>query len=139
MNPQSPNQPAGFNLPTPYTELPVVGPEPAAVIGSAETYRTAAENTPQGNSSMPSAMLPLPPSFATNAVGHGTTVVAPTTIPTGVGMTRDDDLIEKKYVVIAKAIVEKTQNDPYQQSKELNFLRADFMKTTYQKQIKLSE
>ncbi|MEO8105650.1 MAG: hypothetical protein ABI602_04970 [Candidatus Saccharibacteria bacterium] len=139
MNPQMPNQPAGFNLPPPYSELSAVGPEPSTVSGSVEMDRSAAENAPLIKSSVPPTLLPLPPSFATNPLRGQTIVVPTTTSPTGVSQTQDEDLIEKEYVDRAKAIVEKTQNDPYQQSKELNFLRADFMKTNYQKQIKLSE
>ncbi len=139
MNPPSPNQPAGFNLPPPYSELPVAGTKPEAATGSAESARASAEMTRPASSAVPPTLLPLPPSFTTNAVGHGTGAVAPTTYPTDAGTTQSEDLIEKEYVNRAKAIVEKTQNNPYQQSKELNFLRADFMETNYQKQIKLSE
>lgn len=139
MNPPSLNQPAGFSLPPPYSELPVARPKSEAAIGSAGSARASAEITRPASSAVPPTLLPLPPSFATNAAGHGTGAVAPTTLTTGAGTTQSEDLIEKEYVDRAKAIVEKTQNDPYRQSKELNFLRADFMKTNYQKQIKLSE
>lgn len=139
MNPPSPNQPAGFNLPPPHAELQVAGPKSEAATGSVESARVSAEIARPAGSAVPPTLLPLPPSFATNAAGHGTDVVAATTLTTGAGTIQSEDLIEKEYVDRAKAIVEKTQNNPYQQSKELNFLRADFMKTNYQKQIKLSE
>ncbi len=82
----------------------------------------------------------MPPSFATGAVGQGTGNDVTNTTTTVAAITADDgDLIEKEWVNKAKAIVEKTQNDPYQQSKELNFLRAGYMQKRYSKIIKLSE
>ena len=51
----------------------------------------------------------------------------------------DDDLIEKEWVLRAKAIVAKTKDDPHQQNKELNLYKADYIKKRYNKDIKVSE
>jgi hypothetical protein len=50
----------------------------------------------------------------------------------------DKDLIEKEWVTKAKAIVERTREDPYKQSEELSLLKADYLQKRYNKTIKLS-
>ena len=140
MNPQSSNEQPGFNLPPPHTELFASPSAPEGSAGLAETGRNGSEKAPAAGQQVVSAGLPMPPSFATNAVGQGTGNDVTNTTTTVAAITADDgDLIEKEWVNKAKAIVEKTQNDPYQQSKELNFLRAGYMQKRYSKIIKLSE
>ncbi len=51
----------------------------------------------------------------------------------------DSDLIEKEWVVRAKAIVDKTKNDPHLQNKQINQMKADYIKKRYNKDLKLSE
>mgnify|MGYP003597931939 CR=1 FL=1 len=51
----------------------------------------------------------------------------------------DVDLIEKEWVLKAKAIVSQTKDDPSQQSKDMNKFKADYLKTRYSKDIKVSE
>ena len=141
MNPQSSNEQVGFNLPPPRAEVPAMqqsGAERAA--GQAEISRNPSEGAVGTSQPQPAAILPLPPSFATNGAGHGTTNdVSSTTTTVAPSTTQDQDLIEKEWVNKAKAIVEKTQNDPYQQSRELNYLRANYLQTQYNKNIKLSK
>ncbi len=55
------------------------------------------------------------------------------------GLIKDDDLIEKEWVDKAKHIVEKTRNDPHEQSNQLNGVKADYMKQRYNKTIKISK
>ncbi|MDQ3093562.1 MAG: hypothetical protein M3Q70_00050 [bacterium] len=50
----------------------------------------------------------------------------------------DIDLIEKQWVLKAKNVVTSTMGDPYKQNKELNKVRADYIKKRYNKDIKLS-
>lgn len=52
-------------------------------------------------------------------------------------MADDGDLIEKEWVEKAKAIVERTRNNPYQQSEELTEVKADYMKRRYDKALKV--
>lgn len=54
-------------------------------------------------------------------------------------MAEDSDLIEKEWVEKAKKIVEATRDDPYQQNREINKVKADYMKKRYNKDIHLSE
>ena len=51
----------------------------------------------------------------------------------------DVDLIEKEWVSKAKAIVEQTKADPHNQNKEMNKVKADYMRKRYNKELKLAE
>lgn len=53
-------------------------------------------------------------------------------------MADDVDLIEKEWVNKVKEIVEKTKNDPYEQSRQLTMLKADYLQKRYNKTIKLT-
>jgi len=56
------------------------------------------------------------------------------------GLIADDtDLIEKEWVIKAKEIVEQTKEDPYLQNKEMNKFKADYIKTRYNKDIRINE
>lgn len=49
----------------------------------------------------------------------------------------DLDLIEKEWVQKAKEVVGYTQGDPYEQNKELNKIKADYIKKRYNRTINL--
>ena len=51
----------------------------------------------------------------------------------------DVDLIEKEWVVKAKDIVARTKDDPNAQSKDMNRFKADYLKTRYNKDVKVNE
>ncbi len=51
----------------------------------------------------------------------------------------DSDLIEKEWVLKAKEIVARTKHDPYLQNKEVERMKADYMKKRYNKEIKVTE
>ncbi len=50
----------------------------------------------------------------------------------------DADLIEKEWVNKAKNIVEKTKNDPHLQNNEMSKMKAQYLKTRYNKDLKVS-
>lgn len=50
----------------------------------------------------------------------------------------DVDLIEKEWVVKAKAIVAQTKDDPYQQNNAMTQVKADYMKKRYNKDLKVN-
>lgn len=54
-------------------------------------------------------------------------------------IAEDSDLIEKEWVDKAKSIAGRTRDDPYMQSKEMNRMKADYLKKRYNKDIKLPE
>jgi len=51
----------------------------------------------------------------------------------------DADLIEKEWILKAKEIVARTKHDPYQQNKEVEKMKADYMRKRYNKDIKTTE
>ncbi len=48
----------------------------------------------------------------------------------------DNDLIEKEWVLKAKAIVASTKDDPYMQNKEMGQYKADYIKKRFNKDIR---
>lgn len=59
---------------------------------------------------------------------------------TGLPQIADDtDLIEKEWVIKAKEIIARTRQDPHRQNKEVEQMKADYMKKRYNKDIKLTE
>ena len=54
-------------------------------------------------------------------------------------VAEDIDLIEKAWVLKAKEIVMQTQGDPYNQNKQLNRMKVDYIKKRYDKDIRSSE
>lgn len=65
-----------------------------------------------------------------------TTPLQPGSTP---AMAADVDRIEPEWVAKLKQIIGATQNDPYEQARQLAALRADYMMKRYSKEIKLGE
>jgi hypothetical protein len=51
----------------------------------------------------------------------------------------DLDLIEKEWVLKAKAIVAATLGDPYSQSQQINRIKADYIKKRYNRDVKVRD
>ena len=51
----------------------------------------------------------------------------------------DVDLIEKAWVIKAKAIVDQTRNDPHEQSNELNKIREDYQSKRFNTKLKIDK
>lgn len=85
-------------------------------------------------------IIPLPPlSGGTGTAAAASAAAqndAATAVPSVAVPPTDDDLIEKEWVNKAKAIVERTRDDPYKQSQELTMVKADYMQKHYNKTIK---
>lgn len=132
MNPTQPE--AGLNLPAPVAETQTARAASNEVLPPAASPEQAASqlSTPPVASTPAPAILPVPPmaqAASTDTAGMSQTA-------TGAGAD-DKDLIEKEWVERAKRIVEQTRDDPYKQSEELTVVKADYMKTHYNKTIKL--
>ncbi|NBU33931.1 hypothetical protein EB118_02545 [bacterium] len=95
------------------------------------------------------AFMEQPSLDASNTVGGNQSVVSTQTPPVVPQPTQpvtdtatahiaahDVDLIEKEWVQKAKAIVAHTTGDPYTQNKEINKIKADYIKKRYNKDIK---
>lgn len=68
--------------------------------------------------------IPILPTQNVVSDGNNTTFSNPV-------VAADEDLIEKEWVDRAKKIIKDTKNDPYQQEKEINVLRSDYINKRY--------
>jgi hypothetical protein len=89
----------------------------------------------QANATQPGTMSSLPPTspvFTPSPEIDSETAVVPSTAD-------DKDLIEKEWVDRAKQIAQANLDNPFQQSRELSKLKAEYMKKRYNKDIRQSE
>ncbi len=96
----------------------------------------APTTTPQSQKMDPVAIpipQPLPP------IGSTTVQTDQASAQSSALMADDADLIEKEWVVRAKAIVTQTKDDPHKQNQEMNKVKADYLKKRYNKDLKISE
>jgi hypothetical protein len=144
MNPGS-SEKSGLNLPPPVGEVLPTPVETAQNKPAKPEQGPAApeRNTQAGQSAaagLPAIPLPLPADIA--SAGTPVPPVSPvksSTATSNPAVTADDgDLIEKEWVNKARAIVERTRNNPHQQSQELTVVKADYMKQRYDKTIKVN-
>lgn len=130
------------------SELPPINPEnPTAQYSSlaVETANSVDRNEQQASQAVETAAPSTPPPASVQQSLYQQTVPAQT-VPLPISddgsmpMIADDtDLIEKEWVLKAKQIVEQTKHDPYQQNKEVEKIKADYMKKRYNKDIRLTE
>ena len=142
MQPTENRETPNLNLPKPIVEAggPLdTGPEsrstPEALPASPETANSV--STPSSGTPVPQtpiADIPLVDSPIPTP-----TPSAPASPMSTPAVADDNDLIEKEWVVKAKKIVETNREDPYNQSKDMNIFRADYMKKRYNKTLKLGE
>lgn len=129
VQPSARSEQAGFNA---NTSEALAGPS------NAEAQNAVAIERGRSVSHPPLPQIQQPPqmmAFADPAPG-------PAAVPQVAGMPAiadDTDLIEKEWVVKAKEIVARTKHDPYQQNKEVERVKAEYLKIRYNKEIKLTE
>lgn len=139
MNPTSTSGPE-LQLPAPLNPNAAHEQAPMPTQQQPEQSTVAAELLPlplapqPSTSGQPAAPIvdPAAQIAQNNAVSTTTNVVVP-------DVADDQDLIEKEWVSKAKQIVEKTRNNPYQQSQELTAFKSEYMQKRYNKSIKMSE
>ena len=135
MNPTTNHGPE-LQLPAPvaYNQAPQTASE--MMQAQPEHYPPAPEQAraPQPPMPLPQPLsaVELPQNAPLNAVPTRTSVAVP-------AVADDQDLIEKEWVAKAKQIIEKTRDDPHQQSQELTVFKNDYMQKRYNKTIKLGE
>jgi hypothetical protein len=56
-----------------------------------------------------------------------------------VGNDDDNDSLDEEWIQKAKVIVDQTKDDPYQQSREISKVKANYLKTHYNKDIKVAD
>lgn len=118
MDPAKQTQSSQGDLPAP-TVLPqagMLGPQPAVPVKSASPAL--------------SQIPPAQPAGPVTQTGHS---------PYSPAVADDVDLIEKEWVLKAKAIVAETKDDPSRQNRDINSFKADYLKTRYSKDIKINE
>lgn len=110
----------------------VPGPETAANIAVEQGTSTVPSQPPVSDTSPASSPVDPQASSASSATQQDPASTA------GMPMIADDtDLIEKEWVDKAKQIVARTSHDPYLQNKEINKMKADYLKKRYNKDLKL--
>ncbi|HUC88344.1 MAG TPA: hypothetical protein VMR95_04335 [Candidatus Binatia bacterium] len=132
MDPNNYEQP-GLRLPEPLTGSETVTATKPEKTLSVSPEILLGQSSPQ--TSVPTnPALPVP-----SATAHQPVSDQPSSVPTNLPTTTDDaDLIEKEWIIKAKAIVERTKDDPHQQNYEMSHFKADYLKKRYNKDIKVS-
>lgn len=142
MNPQGSEHLPSLDLPKPQTEQFAQGLESLPSATAQETANTVAlERDVQGQAAVPVVANPAASSLAAPQHPLQSTPVPPV-MPSAAAtpaIADDVDLIEKEWVEKAKQIVAQTRHDPYLQNREMNRMKADYMKKRYGKDIKLEE
>jgi hypothetical protein len=148
MDPRHNNNEGGaFKLPEVQPLEPVAVPETQAGDMAAVSEKDASQRIEQAPVAPPTNMPTANPVALPTDVPFGMApaqpvVAAPATQstppPTSNLQARDTDLIEKEWVIKAKAIVEKTKNNPYEQNEQVNRIKADYIKKRYNKDIKIN-
>ncbi len=138
MEPTQETLPASVELP-----MPVSGTSDAK--GKAED-KSAAMPEVQSESTQPTSVAPQQggtgdPQTVTTIPSVPASPPSPPGVPVDDAalMADDADLIEKEWVVRAKAVVEQTKTDPYAQNRELSKVKAEYIKKRYNKNVKVSE
>lgn len=118
-------QEAGGSISLPEHSTPAPETRGKAVPKNQPAQQPSANNSQAAPMPIPGAMTPSPdPTSATAA---------------SILIADDTDLIEKEWVMRAKAIVMHTKNDPYTQNREMSKVKADYIKKRYNKDLKVSE
>jgi hypothetical protein len=111
--------------------------EVPAALGQSETAQ--AQNIERGVSQAPPTALPPIPDQPPMNAAISTAITQSNGLPGMPTIADDTDLIEKEWVLKAKEIVERTKHDPYQQNKEVERIKADYLKKRYNKDVKVTE
>ena len=132
MEPQS-REPA-LHLPQPVSEQLVPGAAPEYMPVTPEAQPSIAQGAPVMPAPQPQSMQPvqLPPTQAqplSPLTTQATTTVAAST----------DEEIDRMWVNKAKKIVEQTRHDPFLESQEIGKVKVEYLKTRYNKDIKVAE
>lgn len=131
MDPQSANSP-DLRMPPPNLGPDGLSTEPGGQDVSATQPKFSDANdtilvSPDGQQRHPA---PVASSGVVTAAQDGTgTVLA----------DDDNDSLDEEWIQKAKVIVDQTKADPYQQSKEISKVKANYLKTHYNKDIKVAD
>ncbi len=141
MDPSTNN--GGIELPPPVPEQSTTPALSGEVSNSAPETLSAPSPEMASNNNGPLAGSIAPPPTIIDLPGATPPLQTPPTTAldnssSGATPKSNKDLIDKEWVDKAKAIVERTKDNPYQQSNDLNLLKAEFMKKQYNKTLKIA-
>jgi hypothetical protein len=135
-NPDS-REPYPFDLPQPSPErinLDVIS-SPETGLGRLDAEIPQRAELPQSTPPDPAATISnLPPSMLFTSPDPPVLNQAEEKVD-----KEEKDLIAKEWVSRTKEIIATTRNDPYRQNRELFRIKADFMKTRYNKDVVMDE
>jgi hypothetical protein len=139
------NESAPFKLPEVQPDSKEADQQFESVANSVNEHSTskAIERNALGNplssvSSQSAQPVFIDPMALNDAGSLGQSATSPKKIAVTDDLTANDsDLIEKAWVVKAKAIVEKTKNDPHEQSNEIKKIREDYQSKRFNTNIKI--
>lgn len=104
-------------------------PEPQVLSGVEDTLRVAEQKLKQEEQNIINKnSIPYDGNQHSNFIDSSDTPIAD-----------DADLIEKEWIARAKAIANKHSNDPYNQQIEMSYMKADYLKKRYNKDIGVKE
>ena len=142
-------------LPTPQFELPTPQkPQGKELAAPLEADQNLTQVSEQKNMELPAAQAPAQAVLqdqaaaqtAVAATAKGAKGVVPDFSANGTApiiddalLAEDGDLIEKAWVQKAKAIVERTKANPYEQNREISRVKKEYIQKRYQKDVKLSD
>ncbi|HSW65882.1 MAG TPA: hypothetical protein VLI54_01950 [Bacillota bacterium] len=108
-----------YSAPEAASAAPEMAPVPAASVVATGMSSGAPQAVPQ---------IPLQPA-----------ALQPAASASSATADDDSDDLDEEWVKKAKAIVERTKEDPFTESKELSKAKADYLRIRYNKQLKVAE
>lgn len=137
MEPTHEIDPTSGELPMPVSDTPTGTRE---VLDTAvDVPLEAQQSASTGPADSSQATVADPSRGATASVPVASSVSSVPMVDDSTLIADDTDLIEKEWVIRAKAVVEQTKTDPYLQNRELNKVKAEYIKKRYNKDVKVSE
>jgi hypothetical protein len=143
----SKHEAAPFKLPEVQTDDKELSQSYEAAVKNADEKATskAIEQNNLNNALSKVSSQPVNPVAADPLAMTDPSVMVPTgTTPRKIAVTddltaNDTDLIEKAWVTKAKALVEQTKNDPYEQTNEIKKIREDYQSKRFKTNLKLDK
>jgi hypothetical protein len=127
----NPEQPQISGLPLPQSITP------------AGAYSFAAQPVQQGSPGVPDQLPPpgaVPLASAPTAPVHASMAVPlPVIVATDTNDSDDTDEADEAWVAKAREVIDQTRDDPYTQTHALARLRADYLKSRFNRETKMNE
>lgn len=142
MSDQQQYSPPGMPLPPPNFSTGQPGPTQAPIAFHAPetTPIHITPGQPLQTMPLPQPVIPQTPQQSGSPVASSHVPVQHGPVSTGAAAAEEDESqMDEVWINKAKEIVEKTQYDPFLQSNELSKIKAGYLKSRYNKDIKIAE